>query len=188
VQREKEQESADPAGQPPSRRRRRGTGPKLSGDFAIMRSHIEEKIAEEAANNPQQEEVQSYDINPAVNIDTQAFQEQLLAFAAQVKEQGRIQLASILENGHSTFEHNAWTFTVENDLMLSFLEKEQELLPFLRRGLGVADLFWKLRVDPKYVNPEDKIPYTNEDKLKEMARKNPSLGKLQEIFKTRIIY
>jgi DNA polymerase-3 subunit gamma/tau len=173
---------------PATRRRRSSSGPKLTGDFTQMRSQIEVKIAEEAANNPQQEEVVSYDINPAVTIDQDVFRKFLLQYATKVKEQNRIQLASILENGISSFEHNAWTFTVENDLMLSLLEKEQDILPFLRHKLGVPDMYWNLIVDRKYENPQDKIPYTNEEKLKEMVLKNPNLGQLQEIFKTRIIY
>ena len=153
-----------------------------------MRSQIEEKIAEEAALQPATDEVLTFAINPAVTVDPEAFQTQLLRLAAQFKADNRIQLASILENGHSSFQHNQWTFSVENDLMRSFLEREQEILPFLRQQLRIPDLFWEIQVDAQYVNPQDKIPYTNEEKLKEMARKNPNLGQLQEIFKTRIIY
>ncbi|MEM8898104.1 MAG: hypothetical protein AAGC85_08365, partial [Bacteroidota bacterium] len=64
----------------------------------------------------------------------------------------------------------------------------KDILPFLRNSLGVQELFLELGMDPTTPQKQTPKAYTQEEKLQEMIKKNPSLKELQKIFKTRIIY
>ena len=98
-------------------------------------------------------------------------------------------LASCLQEGKTLLTHNHWTLTLENGLLKGMLDREKEgILLFLRQELQVPELYLTIKVDERSQNTKASKPYTNEEKLKEMVQKNPSLKKLQEIFKTRIIY
>lgn len=98
-------------------------------------------------------------------------------------------LASCLQEGKTKLTNNHWTLTLANGLLKGMLDKEKEgILLFLRQKLQVPELYLSIEIDEKQQNAQASKPYTNEEKLKEMALKNPSLKKLQEIFKTRIIY
>ncbi|MEO1808017.1 MAG: hypothetical protein AAFU33_24615, partial [Bacteroidota bacterium] len=67
-------------------------------------------------------------------------------------------------------------------------DKEKALLPYLRKELGIRDLFGELSYDASQAEKLASIPYTDEEKLKAMAEKNPNLYEFQKIFNTRIIY
>ncbi len=153
-----------------------------------MKQAIQEKLEAEKAAQSRDSQPIIYQKNPESRVDEELFQKALKAYAEKLKKVNRMNLVSILSKGTSSFDHNEWYFSVENDIESDLLEKEKELLPFLRAETGVADLYLKLQVDPTYTNKIDQIPYTDEDKLKAMGEKNPSLIELQRIFKTRIVY
>lgn len=173
---------------PPKRQRKRTASVSLGNSFQAMNSHIRQKIAEESENQPKVEEAVVFEINPAVTIDPDKLQEALLHYAKQLKAENKMNLASILENGESTLTHNQWRFSIESDLLKDMIDREQELLPYLRKKLGVPDLIGEYYVKEPEQGAETKIPYTNEEKLLEMGKKNPTLEQMQKIFNTRIIY
>lgn len=169
-------------------KRKRSTSIPLANSFQSMNQQIRQKIAEESEKQTDKDEPVSFDINPQVEVDPERLQSILLEYSAQLKEQNKMNLASILENGTTTLEHNKWRFSVENDLLKGMLEREQDLLPYLREKLQVPDLFGEYFVDESNGQNQTNIPYTNEEKLLEMSKENPQLEQFQKIFNTRIIY
>lgn len=94
----------------------------------------------------------------------------------------------LLEAVPSILTHNQWKVKLSNDLQKSLLEKDQDLLPFLRSRLQVPNLYLEMEISAVYVDPKDSLPYTDEEKLEAMTKRNPVLKDLQKDFKTRIIY
>ncbi len=169
------------------RRPKRTNNLKLGDDLSAMQADLEKKAAEAKARYAQDEQV-TYSVNPAVQVDEGDFQTALSQYAERLKAINKMNLASILLNGKTTFTHNRWEFVVENELQLGMIEKEKALLPFLREQLKVVDLFLQLSYNEEAARQADMIPYTDDEKLKVMSDSNPALRRLQEIFKTRIIY
>ena len=161
---------------------------KLSDSFSQMEEVLTKKIEEEKKNQNTEEEFTGYEVNPSIEVDASRFSQALDQYIGKLKSGGRMNLASALENGRYEFEHNKFRFYTENEILKQMLERESDLLPHLRQMTGVNELFWELLIDETQKDNRKNIPYTNEEKLKEMGNKNPSLKKLQEIFKTRIIY
>ncbi|MEZ4773120.1 MAG: hypothetical protein R3D00_08050 [Bacteroidia bacterium] len=153
-----------------------------------MKMNALEKLQAEKEKKSGQEENFSYSINPNIDIDGKKFEQVLKNYIEILKKGNRMNLASALQNGKAVLTHNKLSFSLENELLKQMVEKETDLLPYLRTNLSVNEIFWELSVDESLSPARKEIPYTNEEKLSEMARKNPSLRKLQEIFRTRIIY
>ncbi|MEL7342317.1 MAG: hypothetical protein AAGM67_17675, partial [Bacteroidota bacterium] len=165
----------------------KGTGLKGLGNLGSIQKAIEKRKAEQPVEAVE-EEPQVYDINPSVTLAQEQFISILQQYIEYLKGSGKMNFASALEHGETRLEHNCWHYSVSNELSRQVIEKEKALLPYLRQQTGVKDLFLKLVVDEKVKRPEESIPYSPEEKLKVMGEKNPALNKLQEIFKTRIIY
>ncbi|RMG23985.1 MAG: hypothetical protein D6730_13390 [Bacteroidetes bacterium] len=144
---------------------------------------VQQQAGEEAENT------NSYQLNPAVELDKQQFEAALNTYIEQLKASNKMNLASGLQASKSSFRHNEWTLSLGSEIFKNMLEREREnLLLFLREKLQIPDLYVRLQIDESLQQSREHKPYTQEEKLKEMARKNPSVKKLQEIFKTRIIY
>ncbi|MEO1450660.1 MAG: hypothetical protein AAFV07_14110 [Bacteroidota bacterium] len=149
---------------------------------------LPELVEQDAKNKKEDLQPQDFSLNPAVSVDEAAFDRHLKAYADALKAADKILLASVLDKGATQLEHNCWHFTVDAEMSQKMVEREKDLLPFLRRKLGVPELFCRVKVDESFVDPKDQIPYSNEEKLKAMGEKNPVLQKMQKIFTTRIIY
>lgn len=169
------------------RRRARNSGLKLADDLTGMSSVLEEKKTE-LKKQSEQEEQRIYEVNPALSVDQAAFAQALQGYAERLEQDNRMNVAAILKDGRSEFEHNKWIFTVQGDLQQNLIARESELVPFLREAIQLPELFIELKVDDSQITPQDQIPYTDEEKLREMGKQNPTLMKFQEIFKARIIY
>lgn len=152
-----------------------------------MKSVLDAKKAE-LKEKSAKDENRTFDLNPAVEIPKETFEKSLEAFAKQLENNNKMNLASIIRNGRSELEHNRWTYIVKDELYRDLVSREDGLLPFLRENLEVPDLFVEYQIDSGGTDNEQSMPYTDDQKLREMAKENPALDKLQEIFKTRIIY
>ncbi|GAB4426632.1 MAG: hypothetical protein OHK0039_44700 [Bacteroidia bacterium] len=175
-----------PVAQPVQRISRMG-GIRLSNNFGDLQATLDEQIAAEKARNKNNETTRVYALDPSVTIDPTAFAAALNAYADMLQAQNRMNLASVLRNGRTELDHNCWRFTAESEILRNMVDREKDLLPYLRERLGVPELYGEFLIDSSKAQ-ETHIPYTNEEKLREMARENPTLSKFQEIFKTRIIY
>ncbi|MEZ4830084.1 MAG: hypothetical protein R3C61_27945 [Bacteroidia bacterium] len=153
-----------------------------------MKQNAMEELQAEKEKKAGREENFSYSVNPNVEIDSEKFNQVLKNYIERLKQANRMNLASALQNGRAVFVHNKLSFSLENELLKQMVEKETDLLPYLRNQLAVPEIFWELSVDETLAPRRKEVPYTNEEKLSEMARNNPSIRKLQEIFRTRIIY
>jgi DNA polymerase III subunit gamma/tau len=138
---------------------------------------------------PEVEEDIRFGVNPHVQIDETQFKAALGKFAENARQNNKMNLVSAFQHPIYELNHNQWTLKVENEIIKSVVERERDaLLPFLRNTLNVPDLFMELEIDTQFKHPDAVMPYTEEEKLAVMTKRNPSLKKLQEIFKTRIIY
>jgi hypothetical protein len=153
-----------------------------------MEEVLSQKIEEEKKKQDRVDETTGFEVNPAITVNEDAFKQALKGYVERVKTSKRMNVASALENGRYEFEHNKFRFYTENEILKQMLERESDFLPYMRQTTGVSELFWELKIDESQKDNLKTIPYTNEEKLREMGNKNPSLKKLQEIFKTRIIY
>ncbi|MCI4668908.1 MAG: hypothetical protein MRZ79_12295 [Bacteroidia bacterium] len=153
-----------------------------------MNALLQQKLEKAKAEKEKKDELIVYEINPNSQVDQTLFSKAIEDYCVGLKSQNKMNLVSILTKGKSNFVNNEWNFVVENDIEMGWLEKEKELLPFLRKATGTKDLYLKCKVEETYKNARDKIPYTDEDKLTAMGEKNPGLKELQRIFKTRIVY
>ncbi|MDX2249808.1 MAG: hypothetical protein SF052_23695 [Bacteroidia bacterium] len=160
----------------------------MTDNFSAMKTNALEKLQAEKEKKSIQEENFSYSVNPNIEIDLVKFEQVLQTYTEILKKANRMNLASALLNGRAVFEHNKLIFSLENELLKQMVEKETDLLPYLRQNLNVAEIFWELKVDESLTPVRSHTPYTNEEKLSEMTKKNPNLKRLQEIFRTRIIY
>lgn len=106
----------------------------------------------------------------------------------KVQNDGQMNLASAIREGNNTLHHNQWTLEVANDVLLKIVRREKGLMPYMREKLSVMELFMELKVDASLVTNTNDTPYTEEQKLAVMTEENEALKRLQEIFKTRIIY
>lgn len=134
-----------------------------------------------------EEEVKTYTVQPDIHIDQQAFAESLQVYLTHLRSTGKMNLADIIEASQHSLKHNCWQMEVPEGVK-GMVEKDQEILPFMRKNLNQPSLFSVIQVGKVFVNPNDKKPYTEEEKLNEMSVKNPALLELQKKFKTRIIY
>ena len=153
-----------------------------------MQPVMEQKIQEDKLKNKNTEENFEYSVNSKIEIDRELFNQKLGLYIEKLKERNSMNLASALQNAEVHFNHNKLVLLLENEILKQLAEREMNLLPFLREQLNTPELFWELGVSEKPQSSGNAIPYTNEEKLTEMSKKNPNLTKLQEIFKTRIIY
>ncbi|MEM9933440.1 MAG: DNA polymerase III subunit gamma/tau [Bacteroidota bacterium] len=159
----------------------------ISQDFSAMqRNFLQKKAQDITVEEP--ESVQEYALNPKISLDIEAFKEGLAVYVESLKKEDKYSLASTLEHATHQFEHNKWTCLVENSIEEKLLSKEKDILPFLRSRLGVQELFLELGINPNISQKVAPQAYTQEEKLQEMIKKNPTLKELQKIFKTRIIY
>lgn len=184
------QGQATPATSPTRRRKKLASTAtvKLSDNIQEMDSFLQKKLEEVKAEKANREQMVEYKVNPQSKVDEEQFQQAIAKYCESLKAQNKMNLVSILTKGKSQFNFNEWNFVVENEIEMGWLEREKELLPFLRKEIGTADLFMKCKVEETYKNERDKIPYTDEDKLTAMGEKSPGLLDLQRIFKTRIVY
>ncbi|MEM7509367.1 MAG: DNA polymerase III subunit gamma/tau [Bacteroidota bacterium] len=159
----------------------------LTQDFSAMQKNYLQKKSQDTTVE-EQDVVQEYSVNPEISVDIEAFKKAVAVYVKRLKKEDKYSLASTLEHGNHKFDHNKWICLVENSIELQLLEKEKDILPFLRNSLGVQELFLELGMDPTLPQKQTPKAYTQEEKLQEMIKKNPSLKELQKIFKTRIIY
>jgi hypothetical protein len=184
--------SPSAASPPPSSRKKQagklGNLASLQAVKDAARQAAEEKKAREALENQQNggKEI-SYELDDQINIDEARFKEALASLVNLLKKENKHNLANILETCQYELQHNRWLLKVQA-VGISLIEKNQEILPYMRKALAVPQLFWEVELAETYVNPSDTRPYTEEEKLKEMEKKNPALLNLQKRFKTRIIY
>lgn len=155
----------------------------LSGFTQIVK---EEKASQPV--EPIEDEPVEYSLNPAITIPEDRFRQELAKLVSWIQQSGKMNLASAIKEGNNQILHNRWTLEVANDVLLQIVKRETDLLPRMRSNLEVNELFMDLRVDPKLVTQSSDKPYTEEQKLKVMSEENDALKRLQEIFKTRIIY
>lgn len=131
--------------------------------------------------------MKSYSIQKEIYISQEVFMEAFSSYLDILKMQNKHNLANILETSQHAFTHNCWELTVPEGFV-NLVEKDQEMLPFLRENVRQPQLFVEIKQGATFINPNDQKPYSEEDKLKAMSVKNPALLELQKKFKTRIIY
>lgn len=156
-------------------------------DLSKIKSKAREaalKAAEEEASLGEQ----VYELDESVSIDHKLFKQHLDIYVNRLIKNGKTILGTALQNPVFELVANKWNLTVSNSLLPDLIQRETELLPYLRSSIKVPNLYLEVTVDESYVNPQDAKPYTDEEKLAAMAEKNPLIDELIAKFKTRIAY
>lgn len=162
-------------------------GLKIANDLSGFEQIVEEAKANQPVVEKEEEEVE-YSLNSGINIPQEQFDAVLKDLVDKVQNEGKMNMASAIREGKNTIYHNQWTLEVANDVLLKIVRREKGLMPYMREKLSVLELFMNLKVDDSLVTATSDRPYTEEQKLKVMTDENEALKRLQEIFKTRIIY
>lgn len=163
------------------------SGLKIANDLSGFEQIVEEAKANQPEEVKEEEEVE-YSLNPSINIPQEQFESALQELIHKVQEEGKMNMGSAIKEGKNSLYHNQWTLEVANDVLLKIVKREKGLMPYMREKLSVMELFMDLKVDDSLVTSKSDKPYTEEQKLKVMTDENEALKRLQEIFKTRIIY
>lgn len=125
--------------------------------------------------------------NQNISISADVFEKNLQLLYPFLATKGEDTLQSILTLAKHSLAYNKWNLTVSSELHKQMLDnKKDTCILFMREKLNVADLFWEVTVDASLI-PSQLQPFTQQEKIQEMVRKNPNILMLQEIFKTRIV-
>lgn len=163
--------------------------PPLGGGFSL--EALAKDLARKEAESPvvkEQKTPLNFELDPAIDVPLADFQHQLDAYIDRLKAANKMNLASALSQAAHQLTHNRWECKVPNPLQKELIERDPELMPFLRQRLHQPVFFIQVEVDRTLQPPEEATPYTEEDKLKELAKDVPALQKFQRLFKTRILY
>lgn len=153
-----------------------------------MQQMLLQQQSQEPAQDPSQETNGRFELDEQINIPEKTFHEAIQAFILHASTSKRMNIVAALQQVSHELNHNRWICKVGNEVQQDIIEKEDELLPFLRAKLNIPTLFRELQIEHIPQEKSPSVPYTQEEKLKVMAEQNPSLAKLQKLFSTRIIY
>jgi len=173
------------------KRRKLSRSKKMRTGISVPTSLSKIKVADLANKQEKKDKHKEdvvFELDTSVQIDKEKFLELLRKVAKKYKEKGKVNIAMALVNSRHELNHNEWILTVENDIYKTLLDTERDFLGDLREILEVPNLYMKIRINEKVKNYNESIPYTEEDKLKVIAEKNPLVFELKRIFKARIIY
>ncbi len=147
-------------------------------------------MARQAAEKPavSEEKPMSFEIDPSIHIDESSFGNAIKAYQDKLTAINKINLATFISLSGKALVHNKWNCAVSNPLQKESIERDPELLPFLRQYLQIPSLYIEVTVDAALTPKEAYEPYTDEEKLKQLTIDRPAMTKLQKLFKARILY
>lgn len=147
---------------------------------AAKRNTVPETVAQQSGSS---EEAPPPDISPA------QLSAALEALKSQLKEGGKLNIAAILDHARHELAGNVWQVRVNSSIHKGFLDKDESLTALIRAALSAPSLYLSVQVEETIIlSAEDSLPYTEEDKLSEMKKRNPVLEALQDTFNARILY
>ncbi|MCB9230277.1 MAG: hypothetical protein H6581_01320 [Bacteroidia bacterium] len=162
---------------------------KAKSRFAIPKS-LDSVIFQQEEKSQHEEEVEegipAYD--ESVNIDPALFAQAYDELVAQFRDEQRTSLVSILGKNKFSLDHNRFVVIVHNEVSKKQLERERDMILFLRQKTGVPNLIMEIEIREIEANALDKLPYTNEERLKIMEEKNPKLKAFMQRFSTQMKY
>ncbi|MFN0201928.1 MAG: hypothetical protein ACKVTZ_10430 [Bacteroidia bacterium] len=148
---------------------------------------ISQKNLEKKVEKLQNVEEEQYMENTNIRIDTAKFNQILDNLIQYLNESQKTTISTLLSTKSYRLEYNKWIFSIPSDIHKQLLEKEKDLIiSYIRKQMGMNEIYLQLVVDTN-LHVIERKPYTNVEKAREMASKNPLLVQLQEMFKTRII-
>lgn len=134
----------------------------------------EEEKAEE------EETVTEYD--ESVEIDGAAFGKAFGEIVQWLEEQNKPSLASILKLENAELDHNTWIQRVANETAYQQLDEAKTLVMMMREKLDISNVRLEIRIEKEWENRRDKLPYTTQEKLEAMTKKNPNLKDFMQRF------
>lgn len=160
----------------------------IKGAFTMPKNidDIDLNAGKKPGEEEESDEFVVYD--PTVNVDKAAFTQALNELVAGLHANNNYRIASILNLEAFRLDHNKWIQTVTSEVAKRQLRDERHLVTQMRSKLKVPNLMLEIEVDEAYTNPEDAIPYTNEQKLDMMLEKNPALREFMRKFDTFMNY
>ncbi len=160
----------------------------MKGPFVIPKN-LDEVDLNSAVGSEAEEEVEAfvaYDIR--VVIPKEVFDAAYHKLLEHLSADGRFRIASLLRQDAYRLDHNKWIQSVPSEVVRRQLADERHVIDFMREHTGVSNLLLEMEIVELGQNPNDKRPYTNEEKLDLMLSKNPSLRQLMKRFDANVRY
>ena len=154
-------------------------------------SKLEEKTGKK--KEKQKEEINNdatVEVDKTVKLDTGKLKDAWKKFEKHIKDNRTEGFIHSMVEGlePQVLEHNIIQVTLSNSVEKErFQEVKPDLVPFLIKELKVPSIEIEVAID-KTKEVKNAMPYTNKDKFKKMAEKNPNLLNLREEFDLHIDY
>lgn len=159
------------------------TSPSIPSNIdSLSKINISETI-------PKKEEIRTEEVkeNTSIKMNENQFNLVLDNFLSLLQANGKDTLFAIISQKTYKLHYNKCLFSVQGEFQKNLFEKEREVfISYMRKQMGINDLFLEIIIDTSLVQSQ-KVAYTGNEKFEEMAAKNPTLIKLKELFKTRIV-
>lgn len=161
----------------------------IKGKFSIPKSLDDVSLEKGKQGLPGEEEQEAfvaYDTSVVIKKDLfdKAYSKLLTTLAAE----GRFRVASLLRQDAYRLDHNKWVQAVPSEVVRKQLADERQLIEFMRAETGISNLILEAEIVELPPNPNDLRPLTNEEKLEQLAAKNPHLRLLMKRFDAYIKY
>lgn len=170
------------------RKRQGGPGTVIKGAFSIPKSLDDIDLSSGKAEEKEEDESEFIQYDTSVNIDAGQFDAAMDELIAQLNEERKIIVASMLGKKDYRLDHNKWVQNVPTDVARKQLEQERDIVFFLREKIAVPNLILEIEIVEQAPNPDDTRPYTNDEKLELLLEKNPDLRLLMKKFDTLMNY
>jgi DNA polymerase III subunit gamma/tau len=160
----------------------------MKGPFVIPKN-LDEVDLNSAVGSEAEEEVEAFvAYDTRVVISKEVFDAAYHKLLEHLSSDGRFRIASLLRQDAYRLDHNKWIQSVPSEVVRRQLADERHVIDFMREATGVSNLLLEMEIIELGQNPNDKRPYTNEEKLDLMLSKNPSLRQLMKRFDANVKY
>lgn len=151
-------------------------------DFMIPTSLDQIKKSKPAEEEKAEEEETVTEYDESVEIDGAAFGKAFGEIVQWLEEQNKPSLASILKLENAELDHNTWIQRVANETAYQQLDEAKTLVMMMREKLDISNVRLEIRIEKEWENRRDKLPYTTQEKLEAMTKKNPNLKDFMQRF------
>jgi DNA polymerase-3 subunit gamma/tau len=160
----------------------------MKGPFMIPKNLDEIDLQTNSGKQSEEEAEAFVAYDTRVEIPKDVFEAAYHKMLEMLAADRRFSITSLLRQDAYRLDHNKWIQMVPSDVGRRQLLDERQLVDYMRQQTGVSNLLLEVEVVELAPNPNDKRPYTNEEKLEQMLTKNPALRQLMKRFDAHVKY
>lgn len=160
----------------------------MKGPFVIPKSldDVDMNVVGSKQDEEEAEAFVAYDTR--VVISKEIFDAAYAKLLDKLSGDGLFRIVSLLRQDAYRLDHNKWIQSVPSEVVRKQLADERHVIDFMRLHTNVPNLLLEMEIVELAANPNDKRPYTNEEKLDQMLTKNPALRMLMKKFDANVKY